>query len=115
MFFIREIYFSEMSFIINGLFWSLTALAFACWRMHVRGITWKEIGLCAPESFPKAVAATAFILILSISLIVVFQIIKDNLGVAIEKDNSEQTAAIKFAELEGNWGWFFTIIPAIWP
>ena len=50
MFLIREIYFKQVGFIVNGLFWSFSTLAIATWRMKARGISWKDLGLRKPES-----------------------------------------------------------------
>ena len=45
MFLVREVYFSEIGFIANGLLWSLTTLAVATWRMKARGVSWRDLGL----------------------------------------------------------------------
>ena len=52
MFLIREIYFQNLGFMVNGLFWSFTTLIVAAWRMRARGISWAEIGLCKPGVSP---------------------------------------------------------------
>jgi NADH:ubiquinone oxidoreductase subunit 6 (subunit J) len=114
MFLIREVYFSQLSFIANGLFWSLTTLVFATWRMHVRGISWKDLGLCKPKSYKAALFATIFILGFAILSIVIFQILKDQLPFEIVPDNSNESAVSKFGDLYGNWILFFSILPFIW-
>ena len=53
MFLIREIYFSNVGFIVNGLFWSFSTLVIAIWRMKVRNISWKDLGLRKPVSIKK--------------------------------------------------------------
>lgn len=53
MFAIREVYFSSLGFMANGLFWSLTTLVVATWRMKARGVTWSELGLCKPEDIKR--------------------------------------------------------------
>jgi membrane protease YdiL (CAAX protease family) len=50
MFLIREIYFSQLPFIANGLMWSFSTFIIALWRMKVRNITWKDLGLRKPQS-----------------------------------------------------------------
>lgn len=50
MFLVRELYFSEIGFIANGLLWSLTTLAVATWRMRARALTWRDLGLCRPKN-----------------------------------------------------------------
>jgi hypothetical protein len=114
MFLVREIYFTSVGFIINGLFWSLTTLLFATWRMKARGISWKELGLCKPASYQQAMYATLFIIGFGMVSIVAFQIVKHSLGLNIAPDQSSESAVSKFGELKDNWLWFFTIIPAIW-
>lgn len=114
MFLIREVYFQQFSFIANGLFWSLTTFVFASWRMHARGISWKDLGLCRPKNYKSALFATGFTLGFAILSIVIFQILKDQLSVEIAPDNSNESAASKFGDLYGNWILFFSIIPFIW-
>lgn len=114
MFLIREIYFSQFNFITNGLFWSFTTLLTATILLRIRHVTWQEIGLFKPESFKKALFATAFIFAFTIGSIVLFQIFKDSMGLQLAPDMSGEQAASKFGELSGNWLLFFSIIPFIW-
>lgn len=114
MFLIREVYFSQFNFITNGLFWSLTTLLTAAVLMRLRGVAWREIGLCSPESHKKALFATVFIFAFTIISIVVFQMIKDQLGLQVAADTSNENAVSKFGDLAGNWTLFLTIIPFIW-
>jgi hypothetical protein len=114
MFLIREIYFPEVGFIANGLFWSLTALVVATWRMRARGVTWKDLGLRKPKSIRKTFVVSAIILAAVVISIMTFQIIKDQLPFSLASDTSSETAVSKFGELKGNWGHFFLIIPFIW-
>ena len=44
MFLVREVYFKEVDFLINGLFLSFSTLIIATWRMKVRGVSWKDLG-----------------------------------------------------------------------
>lgn len=39
MFLVREVYFEEVGFLVNGLFWSFSTLIIATWRMKVRNIS----------------------------------------------------------------------------
>jgi hypothetical protein len=75
MFLIREVYFPDIGFIANGLFWSLTTFAIANWRMKVRGVSWAELGLCKPKNYKTAAIAAIAIPVLAIASIVVFQMI----------------------------------------
>lgn len=114
MFWIREVYFPELSFITNGLFWSFTTLFLAVIIMRIRGISWREIGLCKSESNKRLILATVFIFVFSIISIVVFQMVKDSFGLQIAPDQSNQQAASKFGDLTGNWPLFFSLLPFIW-
>jgi len=114
MFLIREVYFSQVGFIANGLFWSFTTLVFATWRMHARGISWVDLGLCKPKNYKSALFATVFIWGFAIFSIFVFQVLKDSLGLQISPDNSNESAVLKFGDLHSNWLLFFSIIPFIW-
>jgi len=112
MFLIREIYFNNVSFITNGLFWSFTTLIVASWRMKARDISWQDLGLVKPKSFKNLVIATGFIFAFIPISIILFNILKDLLPVSLAVDTSSQTT--KFGELKGNWLLFFSIIPFIW-
>jgi hypothetical protein len=114
MFLVREVYFSEIGFIANGLLWSFATLAVATWRMKARGVSWKDLGLCRPESYKKALIATVSVLGLAIISVVLFQIVIDQLALGLAPDNSGESAASKFGDLQGNWLLFLTIIPFVW-
>jgi membrane protease YdiL (CAAX protease family) len=114
MFLVREVYFSEIGFIANGLLWSLTTLAVATWRMKARGVTWKDLGLCRPRDYKVALIATVAILAMAIISIVLFQVAIDQLAFEVAPDNSNESAVSKFGDLYGNWILFLTIIPFIW-
>lgn len=114
MFGVREVYFSDLGFLANGLMWSTTTLIFASWRMHARGVSWQDLGLCVPKDLKLALAATALIPAFAIGSIIVFQLLKDQLFPGLAPDNSNAEAGGKFGELAGNWALFFSIIPLIW-
>lgn len=114
MFLIREIYFSQFNFITNGLFWSLTTLLTATVLMRVREVSFKEIGLFKPINYKKSLFATVFIFAFTIISILIFQILKDKLGLQVSPDLSEEKAASKFGDLANNWILFLSIIPFIW-
>lgn len=113
MFLIREIYFPEVGFIINGLFWSLSTLIIATWRMRVRHISWKDIGLKRPKNIKKTILISVGILIVTMLSIMFFHIIKDYLPFTIEERNYSENSASKFGNLKGNWLLFFAIIPGV--
>lgn len=114
MFLVREITIPNVGFITNGLFYSFTTLIVATWRMRVRGVTWKELGLRKPKNFLKTLGVSALILISVIASIVIFEIAKDHLPFSIVADTSSEGAVSKFGYLKGNWPHFFSIIVFIW-
>ena len=114
MFLVREIYLPKVGFIANGLFNSFITLAVAIWRMKVRGVTWKDLGLRKPKKFAKTFMVTAIIYITVLISIITFEIIKDHLPLSIAPDNSQNNAVSKFGDLKGNWSRFFLIIVFIW-
>jgi CAAX protease family protein len=114
MFLIREIYFQSVGFMVNGLFWSLTALVVATWRMKVRGVTWAEIGLRKPDDMNMLIGGTFAILAMAVGSIILFQVFKDQFAWALSADTSDESAASKFGDLKGNWVLFFWIIPVVW-
>lgn len=114
MFLIREVYFSQLNFIANGLFWSFSTLLTATVLMRARQSSWKEIGLLKPTSYKKSLLATVFIFAFTILSILIFQSLKDQLGMQVSPDMSGEKAASKFGDLSGNWLLFFTIIPFVW-
>ena len=116
MFAIRELYFEQFSFIINGLMWSFTCLLIAMWRMHARGVTWKNLGLVKPTNYKKTALVTGGILAATVVTIVSFNILKDNFNwfpvVEVVETSTEPTVS-KFGDLKGNWLLFFSIMPMI--
>ena len=113
MFLIRELYFPKISFIINGLFWSLSTLVIASWRMKVRHITWKDLGLRKPKSIKKTILVTIGILIAIPLSIMLFEITKEYLPINLEQDNYSTSSSSKFGKLKGNWLLFFIIMPGV--
>ena len=113
MFLIREIYIPNVGFIVNGLFWSFSTLLIATWRMKVRNISWKDLGLRKPVSIKKTLFVTIGILIAIPLSIMLFQLIKDFLPFSLAPDNSSENAVSKFGNLKGNWLLFLSIMPMI--
>ena len=113
MFLVREIYMPKVGFIANGLFWSFTTLVVATWRMRIRGVTWKDLGLSKPKNFGKTIGISAIILVTVIISLITFEIIKDHLPFSLASDTSSESAVSKFGDLKGNWTLFFSIIPII--
>ena len=113
MFLIREIYFPKVGFIANGLFWSFSTLVIAIWRMKIRNVSWKDLGLSRPESIKKTLLVTVGILIAIVLSIMAFEMTKEYLPFSIELKNYSENSASKFGNLKGNWILFFTIIPAV--
>ncbi|MFN4764564.1 lysostaphin resistance A-like protein [Gillisia sp. Q332] len=113
MFLIREVYIPKIGFLANGLFWSFTTLGVATWRMKVRNVTWKELGLRKPKSPFKTLGISIIILAAVIISIVAFEIIKDNLPFSITPDSSSENASSKFGDLKGNWLLFLSIMPMV--
>lgn len=113
MFLVREIYFPNVGFIANGLFWSFSTLIVATWRMKVRGVKWKEIGLRKPRDIKNTLIATGITLSLTVGSIIFFEIIKDQLPFYVTPDTSNASAVSKFGDLTGNWLLFLSIVPII--
>ncbi|OUS00973.1 CAAX protease family protein [Flavobacteriales bacterium 33_180_T64] len=117
MFLIREVSIPNTSFIVNGLFWSITTLVVASWRMKIRGVSWKDLGLIKPTSIKKTLIHTGVILATIIISLLIFNIIKDHIPFFAEKVldtkiTTEPTSS-KFGNLKGNWLLFLTIMPMV--
>lgn len=113
MFLVREIYMPKIGFLVNGLFWSFTTLAVATWRMRVRGVTWKDLGLSKPKSIGKTLGIAGLIFVAVLISIITFNIIKDHLPFSLAADTSAESAPAKFGNLKGNWLLFFSIMPMV--
>jgi hypothetical protein len=113
MFLVREIYFPKLGFLANGLFWSLTTLIVATWRMRARNVTWKELGLRKPKSILKTLGISVLILVVVVISMILFEIVKDSLPISIAPDTSSETATSKFGNLKGNWLLFLSIMPMV--
>lgn len=113
MFLIRQVYCPNLGFMANGLFWSLTTFAVATWRIRVRNVTWKDLGLHRPKSILKTLGVSILILGAVVISMIVFEIIKDNFPIAIAPDTSSENATSKFGNLSGNWLLFLSIMPMV--
>ncbi len=113
MFLIREVYISKLGFLANGLFWSLSTFIVATWRMRVRNVTWKDLGLRKPKNILKTLGFSILILVLVVISMIAFEIIKDNLPISIAPDTSFEDATSKFGNLKGNWLLFVSIMPMV--
>jgi membrane protease YdiL (CAAX protease family) len=113
MFLIREVKIPNTSFLINGLFWTLTCLAIATWRMKARGISWRDLGLTTPKSYPKTIAVAAGIFITVIVSIIIFNIVQDQFLPATITEEGIESSASKFGDLKGNWWLFLSILPLV--
>jgi len=114
MFSVRAIHFPGVHFLINGLFWSGTAFCVATWRMHARGLTWRDLGLRRPKSLRDSMVATALILAAVPIAIIIFEIVQDQLPFALAPDTSSAEAVSRFGDLQGNWPLFASIILLVW-
>lgn len=114
MFGVRELYLSSLSFIVNALLISFVTLLVASWRMKVRGVSWRALGLRKPDHVGKTMLATGAILAMAIGSIIVFQLIKDSFFPTLAEDVSDEAATGKFGDLRGNWLLFFTLLPVFW-
>lgn len=113
MFLVRKVYFQELNFITNGLLWSFSTLAIATWRMKIRNISWKQLGLIKPKKLLKILLVTAGILAAIPIAIMIFQYLVDIFQLSLNLNSSPKKAISKFEQLKGNWTHFFTIIPFI--
>lgn len=113
MFLVREIYIPKLGFIANGLFWSFTTLIIATWRMRVRKVTWRELGLRKPDNLWKTLGISVIILAATMLSLMVFNILINLLPFSLGADTSSESAVSKFGNLKGNWRHFFLIIPLI--
>ena len=113
MFLIREVYIPKVGFIANGLFWSFTTLVIAMWRMKVRNVSWKELGLRKPDNFGKTLGIAALILLTTVISLIGLNLLIDQLPFISAADTSAENSVSKFGDLKGNWSHFFVIIPFI--
>jgi hypothetical protein len=111
MFAIREVSIPNTNFLITGLFWSFTTLIVATWRMRVRGVTWKELGLRKPKNVAKTIMISGLILVTILISMLLFDIVKDHIPFLSEPEGSQDSSGSKFGALKGNWPLFFSILP----
>lgn len=113
MFLIREVQIPKIGFLANGLFWSFSTLIVATWRMKVRKVTWKELGLHKPDDIFKTLGLSILILAAVFISIIGFEIIKDQIPFSITPDTSSENSASRFGDLKGNWWLFISIMPMV--
>ena len=117
MFLIREVSIPNTSFLVTGLFWSFTTLIVASWRMKVRGVTWRDLGLTKPKSIKNTLLVSGLILVTTVICLLAFNIIKDQIPFFTEQvselEITTETTTSKFGNLKGNWWLFLTIMPMV--
>lgn len=113
MFAIREIYYPKFGFILNGLFWSFSTLIVASWRMKVRGISWKDLGLTRPKSIKKTILVAVLILVSTVIALIAFNIIVDQFALFEDPEAYSKGSVSKFGKLKGNWILFLSIMPMV--
>ena len=111
---VREIYFPGVDFIVNGLFYSTITLIVATWRMKVRGLSWKAIGLRLPKNPVKPILITGIILVSIIGSIVAYEVIKEAIPFLADNHSEAIKTDTRFSKLKGNIGYFFLIIGFVW-
>ena len=118
MFLIREVYFSSVGFLINGIFWTLTTLIVATWRMKIRGKTWRDLGLTRPKDIRKTFLVAGGILAATLISIVIFNIFIAQFDLfqtteIIDPETTIEVSNSKFGDLKGNWWLFASIMPVV--
>lgn len=99
----------------NVLFNSLTTVAVATWLLHLRGGTWRSLGLRRPESFVKMGGVVALILGLIIVYVVFFEpVISQYLPTSANTDSVAANPDSRFRGIEGSIAYFFSIIFLVW-
>ena len=113
MFLIREVAIPNVSFLVNGIFWSLTCFALATWRMKARGIRWVDLGLKQPENYLRTIAISLGILATVVISLIIFNIIQDQLPLNSTTEAAADNSSSKFGDLKGNWWLFLSIMPLV--
>ena len=112
LFLSREIYIPQIGYIASVIFGSIIAFIVATWRMRVRGVSWKDLGLCKPKDIGSTILTTLLIVVSVIVFVIAFEIIQELFDLNLEE---EKKASInRFGDLEGNIPLFLSIIIFIW-
>ncbi len=115
MFLIRTIYVPGVGYMGNVLINSLTTVAVATWLLHLRGESWRSLGLRRPESLVKMVGVVTFTLGLVIVSIIFFEaVISQYLPASASNDSIAERPDSRFHGVEGNIVYFFSIIFLVW-
>lgn len=114
MFLVRTITIPGLGFMGNALFNSLVTLGVATWRLRVRGLSWKSLGVSRPKSFKKMIGVTVFILVLVPVSVIFVEIISDLLSSTASVDSTQASTDSRFENIKGNLSYFFSIIFLVW-
>ncbi|AUP79173.1 CPBP family intramembrane glutamic endopeptidase [Flavivirga eckloniae] len=117
LFLAREIYIQSIGLIASVLVGSFIALSVATWRMKTRHVDWKDLGLCKPKSWKRTIMIALLIIVVSITSIMIIEVLKDIFPDLFSFENSNRGRKHKgprFGKLEGNLPLFFSIIFFIW-
>lgn len=117
LFLAREIYIPKIGLIASVLVSSFIALFAATWRMKVRGVTWKDLGLSQPKSWKRTLIMAVLIIgtcILSIMAIEILKELFPNLFSWETVNTAKKHKGSRFGNLKGNFPLFFSIIFFVW-
>ncbi|WP_248724735.1 CPBP family intramembrane glutamic endopeptidase [Seonamhaeicola sp. ML3] len=118
LFLAREIYIEKFGLIASVLIGSFIALAAATWRMKVRRISWKDLGLCKPKSWKRTLIIAGLIIITCILSIILIEILKEIFPDLFSWETVNKVKKHKggprFGNLKENLPLFFSIIIFIW-
>ena len=114
MFFIRTLYFSGIGFYGNGLVNTVATLSVATVLLHLRGQSWKTMGLTKPKSYLKVLGIAAVTFIATFGSIIFFEIFLRDILFAVIPSDPPKSSGDRFPNMKGRIAFFLGVIIIVW-
>ncbi len=120
MFFVRTLYFSSIGYWGNILLNTVATLSLATLLLHLRGQSWKTMGLTKPKSYLKVLGIAAVAFIATLGSIMFFEIfLRDILfpvvsSQAVIPTEIPEPSADRFPNMKGRIALFLGVIVIVW-
>jgi len=87
----------------------ILSMSVPIWRLRVRGLTWKDVGVVRPESLQSLANATVAIFVLTLVLSALASLSLQSLGY-----EPDPRAVNRFEGIEGNLPYFLFVLMVVW-
>ncbi len=120
MFFVRTLHFSGIGFWGNVLVNTVATLSVATLLLHLRGQSWKTMGLTKPKSYLKVLGIAAVTFIATLGSIMFFEMFLHDILFPVEpsevviSSETPESSGDRFPNMKGRIAFFLGVIIIVW-